>query len=316
MVSSGGFGPGTLPPGLAQQVANLPGVSSTVGVGLGTLTIRGQSEDLTISDPPALARLIDLGHVRGSLADVGSGAIAISAAQAKESRTGLGDSIAVQYPDGARADLVVKSIYENADLYGDYLVSDATWRPHTGFQADSQLFVKVADGTPVSSVRSELKGLTRNLGHPDIQDRKEYTDSIAGRLNQLLGLVIVMLALAIVIALMGIANTLALSVHERSREIGVLRSVGTTRRQLRRIIRWESVIIAVFGTIGGISLGLLLGWGLVSVAFADAAVPAFAVPTATLVITVLVGVVAGVLAAARPARRAARQDVLAAIASA
>ena len=186
-------------------------------------------------------------------------------------------------------------------------------RPIPGYDA---MFVTVADGASMSSVRSELKSLTEPLGRPDVQNRQEFTDSFAGRLNALLGLVMVMLALAIIIALMGIANTLALSVYERTREIGLLRAVGATRRQLRRTIRWESVIISAFGTIGGIGLGVVLGWALVTVAFADASVSAFAIPVVPIVVTILVGVVAGVLAAARPARRAAKRDVLESIAMA
>src|SRR5213078_1999269 len=94
-------------------------------------------------------------------------------------------------------------------------------------------------------------------------DQQEFLDSRAKGVNTLLGLIYVMLALAIAIALMGIANTLALAVTERSRELGILRAVGTTRRQLKRMIRYESVIVAVFGAMGGIALGAFLGWGFV-----------------------------------------------------
>jgi putative ABC transport system permease protein len=132
----------------------------------------------------------------------------------------------------------------------------------------------------------------------------------------LLTIIYALLALAIVIALMGIANTLSLSIHERTRELGLLRAVGQTRRQVRAMVRGESVVIATFGAVGGIALGVFLGWALVRVAgSASGAVDVFALPTVRLAVVLVVGALAGVVAGLRPARRAARLDVLAAIAT-
>jgi putative ABC transport system permease protein len=113
---------------------------------------------------------------------------------------------------------------------------------------------------------------------------------------------------------MGIANTLSLSTHERVRELGLLRAVGADRAQVRSMVRWESVVIAVFGTIGGLGLGLLLGWGLVKAADRGDFPISFAVPVTQLVPIVVLGALAGILAAWRPARRAARVDVIDALA--
>jgi putative ABC transport system permease protein len=132
----------------------------------------------------------------------------------------------------------------------------------------------------------------------------------------MLNLIYVMLALAIFIALMGIANTLSLSVYERTRELGLLRAVGETRRQVRSMVRWESVIVAVFGTLGGLGLGLFLGWALVEAASAaEDGLAVFSVPVVRLLVVLVVGGLAGALAGIRPARRAARLDVLDAIAT-
>jgi len=117
---------------------------------------------------------------------------------------------------------------------------------------------------------------------------------------------------------MGIPNTLSLSVYERIRELGLLRAVGETRRQLRSMIRWESVIVAVFGTVGGLGVGLFLGWALVKAASegtGDMIAPSFSAPVGQLVVVLVVGAIAGVLAGIRPARRAAKLPVLRAIAS-
>ena len=135
----------------------------------------------------------------------------------------------------------------------------------------------------------------------------------------MLNVVYVLLGLAILIALMGIANTLSLSIHERTRELGLLRAVGESRRQLRSMIRWESVIVAVIGTIGGLGLGVFLGWALVEAASDSTGefitAPSFTAPVGRFIIVLLVGAVAGVLAAVRPARRAAKRPVLEAIAT-
>jgi putative ABC transport system permease protein len=133
-----------------------------------------------------------------------------------------------------------------------------------------------------------------------------------GVVDQLLGLVYALLGLAIIIALLGIGNTLALSIIERTRELGVLRAVGMTQAQLRSTIRWESVIIAIQGTLLGLVIGLFFGWALVS-ALHDEGLTTFSVPIGTLAVVVVLAALAGVVAAVLPARRAARLDVLRAL---
>ena len=130
----------------------------------------------------------------------------------------------------------------------------------------------------------------------------------------MLGIVYVLLALAILIALMGIANTLSLSIYERTRELGLLRAIGETRRQLRSMIRLESVIIAVFGTLGGVNLGTFTGWAVVQ-SSSGPSMTVFAAPPLQLVLFLVLGAVTGILAGIRPARRAARQNMITAIAA-
>ena len=151
---------------------------------------------------------------------------------------------------------------------------------------------------------------------PDVQTRQEYIDSTASQINTFLIIIYVLLVLAIIIALFGIANTLSLSVYERIRELGLLRAVGQSRSQLRSMVRWEAVIIAVFGTIGGIILGTFLGWGIIRVVADAQDFPTpFTVPVGQLIGILIVGAIVGVLAGWRPARRAAKLDILQAIAS-
>src|SRR5690606_24232087 len=129
--------------------------------------------------------------------------------------------------------------------------------------SDLMVLVDLADGVSVEQGRAAVQAVSDARSGPTVQDQDEYLDSMGAEVDQLLYLVYGLLALAVIIALMGIANTLALAIHERTRELGLLRAVGQTRRQLRSTVRWESVMTAVFGTVGGIGLGTFLGWGLV-----------------------------------------------------
>ncbi|GGW03479.1 hypothetical protein GCM10010230_38790 [Streptomyces narbonensis] len=160
-----------------------------------------------------------------------------------------------------------------------------------------------------------MTAVADRFGGPEVQTRDEYAEASAGGIDMMLTLVYALLALAVLIALLGIANTLTLAVHERTRELGLLRAVGQTRAQLRAMVRWESVLVAAFGTLGGLALGGFLGWVLVraSEGSGDSAL-AFAVPALPLAAVTLVGLVAGVAAAWRPARRAARLEILRAVA--
>jgi putative ABC transport system permease protein len=167
---------------------------------------------------------------------------------------------------------------------------------------------------PDAEGEAAVQRVADRFGAPDVQTNQEFTQSIAGEINLLLTVVYVLLILAIVIALMGIANTLALSIHERTHELGLLRAVGQTRRQTRAMVRGEALTVALFGTVGGLGLGLFLGWALVS-ALASEGFGSFAVPTMSLAVVLALGALVGVLAAVRPAHRAARMDVLSAIAT-
>jgi len=169
-------------------------------------------------------------------------------------------------------------------------------------------------GAPVEAGRTAVERATAPFSPPDVETADEFITRVAGQIDAFLGLIYVMLVLAIVIALMGIANTLSLSIYERVRELGLLRAVGADRRHVRSMVRWEAVVISVLGALGGIALGVFLGWGLVTAVAGAASSIHFAAPVAQLAIVAVVGGSAGVLAAIRPARRAARLEVVPALA--
>ena len=145
-----------------------------------------------------------------------------------------------------------------------------------------------------------------------MQDRGEYSEAQTKNMDLLLNLIYALLALAVVIALIGITNTLALSIFERTRELGLLRAVGMTRRQLKATVRCESVIIALLGTILGLTIGTVFGWSIVK-ALEDQGLDTLAFPVDQLAVVTAIAALAGVAAAALPARRASRLDILGAI---
>jgi putative ABC transport system permease protein len=200
-------------------------------------------------------------------------------------------------------------------VVNDVLLDRTAWAPHAVQDVDSAVLVKLRPGTSLAAGKAAVGGVAASYGGPTVQDRHEYINSVAQNINMVLGLIYVLLALAIVIALMGIANTLSLSIHERRRELGLLRAVGQTRGQLRSMVRWESAIISSFGALGGLGLGVFLGWALVEAASSRQDLGAFAIPGGQLVIVLVAAAVVGVVAGLRPARRAARLNVLAAIAT-
>src|SRR5690606_697468 len=146
----------------------------------------------------------------------------------------------------------------------------------------------------------------------EVDDRQEFLDAQEAQIDQILVTVNVLLLLAVVIAVLGIANTLALSVFERTRELGLLRAVGMSRRQTRRMVRWEAAIVSLFGAVLGVVVGVLFGIA-ASYALPESFLDRIAIPTGTLAGLLVLAVVAGLLAAIAPARRAARLDVLRAI---
>jgi putative ABC transport system permease protein len=242
--------------------------------------------------------------------------VAISADYAEQHGLALGDPVTVDYPDGVTERPRVGAIYAEDKLSeggGIRLHRDA-YLAHTSRPADVNLQIALADGVPVAEGEAAVQRVADRFGAPDVQTNQEFTESIAGEINVYLTVIYVLLVLAIVIAVMGIANTVSLSVHERAHELGLLRAVGQTRQQARTMVRGEAVIVGLFGTLGGLGLGLFLGWAMVS-ALAGDGLGSFAVPKLSLAVVLAVGALAGVLAAARPARRAARMDILSAIAT-
>ena len=225
-----------------------------------------------------------------------------------------GDPIEVEFSRTGTHTFTVVGIHADATLAGNYLISTEAWAEHFTDTLDQFVFATTAEGVSDEDAAATMAAVTAEFPQVDVEDRQEFLESQQGQVDQILITVNVLLLLAVVIAVLGIGNTLALSVFERTRELGLLRAVGMSRRQTRRMIRWESAIVSFFGAVLGVVVGIAFGLAATS-AMPDSFLNTISVPTGQLVILLIVAVIAGLLAAILPARRAARLDVLQAIAT-
>jgi putative ABC transport system permease protein len=310
-----GFSGALLPVELASDVEALPEVEVTAPVRDHPVTIDDEGTWLVASDLDAMLQVADIGDITGDMSNMGRGDLAVSEAWSSDHGAPIGATVDVEYADGATDQLTVVATYTEANLFGDVLVDTSVIDPHSARVSDFIVMIGLADGVALEDGRAAIESVTSDYGDPLIETSDEYLEAQGAQLDQMLGLVYGLLGVAVVIALIGIANTLSLSLYERTRELGLLRAVGQSRRSLRSTVRWESVIVAIFGTLGGVGLGTLLCWGLVRAISVSEGFGTFAPSYMSLAVILGVSVIAGVLAAARPARRAAKLDVLAAIAS-
>jgi putative ABC transport system permease protein len=281
---------------------------------MGSAQVDGAVKMVVAVDPRTAFDIYDVKPLAGSPSDLGADAIAVFEDVAKEKNLKVGDRIPVLFATTGEKQMRVALIYGENRPAGDYFFGIAAYEANFGNNYDTQVFIKRAPGASAASALAAVKNLAKDYPGSKVLDQTGYKAEEAKGINQLLALVYVLLALAIVIALLGIGNTLALSIFERTRELGLLRAVGMTRTQLRSTVRWESVIIALLGTTVGLAIGLVFGWALVG-ALRGEGINTLAVPGGQLASVVVIAALAGVAAAIVPARRAARLDVLQAIAS-
>jgi putative ABC transport system permease protein len=316
VIAQSDFSGAGLSPELGSAVAGLPEVDVATGLGNAPMIVDGDDDVASVIEPEPLDRLLDLEVSQGSLVELGDREVALHDEYAEDHGLALGDPVPVGFADGTTDSLDVGAIFGNNELMGDVVLPKAAWVPHSATQpSDVALLIDLADGMSTAEGEAAIQPVADRFGAPDVQDRDEYVQSVASEVDQMLTIIYVLLVMAIVIALMGIANTLSLSIHERTRELGLLRAVGQSRRQLRSMVRGEAFVVALFGTAGGVGLGMFLGWAMVQAISAAEGLGSFTLPAAPLAVVLALGALVGIVAAVRPARRAAKLDVLQAIAT-
>lgn len=313
-VSTGGFAPSFISPQVSADIAGLPEVEVTAPIRLGQFRREDGGSSFVVGvDPAGLEAVTDIDMRDGSLASLGDGEVLLFADLADELELKVGDQFVMEFASTGAQEFEVAGLFENKSLVqSDYLLSIATYEQNFPDKVDLQIFVKVADGVSLSTARDAIEGVLEAYPALNLEDQTETKENQAAQVNQLLGMVTAMLGLALVIALFGITNTLALSVFERTRELGLLRAVGMSRRQTRRMIRWEAVIISIIGAVLGLAIGLFFGWALVK-SLESEGITELVIPYLQLSSYVGLAAVAGIVAAFFPARRASRLNVLEAI---
>jgi putative ABC transport system permease protein len=299
-----------LTPALAGVLAHQPGVRAVTAVRTTDATVAGAAHSSVDGvDPGHIAEFTALGPVRGSVAALAAGWLLVSAAAARAHHWRLGSQVRIGFGYYGDSVLRIGGIFTDTGPLSDYLLSTGTFTADTGLHTDTVDLVKAP-----GSARAALARVLAGYPGAQLQDQAGYAASRGSMLGNLLSLITALLALAVIIALLGIVNTLALSVVERTRELGLLRAIGMHRGQLAQMVAAESVIIAGVGAVLGIALGLGLGTAL-AYAVTRSQQATVTVPVPQLVIFAAAAALAGVLASVAPARRAARLSMLAAIAA-
>lgn len=313
----GGAGNG-LSPALAGDLAASPVVDVVSSQRVDFAEVAGSGQFVVAVDPVTFPRIVRLDVQEGSFAALADGGVAIPRSLADEQGWTIGTPLPARFLQQTEAVLPVVAIYQTdlplagAGLFISTSLFDRTF-PVTD-RVDDVVYVKLVDGVRASDGIAALQPIVDRYPTAKIQNLAEYKQEQIDQINQFLLVIYALLALALVIAVVGIVNTLLLSVHERTHELGLLRAIGMRRGQVASSICWEAVLIALIGTLTGLVVAVFFGWSIVR-ALADQGARVFAVPPASLALIVALAALAGLLAALYPAYRASRLDVLDAIAT-
>jgi putative ABC transport system permease protein len=286
----------------------VPGVATVSQVRQAPALVEGSRTIVTAVDPDTITQAVRLEVDPSALTGTG---IVTDTDTAAAAGLAVGDPVSVNW-GGTRQTLTLDATYAPKGSFTGYVVSldtlDAAGLP----EADITAYIVLAPDADHAETMAGLDEVAERFPTVTVQDQTELKESISSQISQVLNLIYGLLALSVFIAIIGVVNTLALSVIERTREIGMLRAVGTTRKQVRSMIRWESIVISVFGAITGVLLGLGLGMAAQRL-FVEDGITQLGIPVGVITTVLLGTAVVGVLAAMWPARRAARLDVLDAI---
>jgi len=314
VTSQDGFTPFVAAAG--DELAKAPGAELTTSVRADLGEVEGSGKYVTGIDPARIAQAYNFDWEQGSdavLGELGRNGAIVDKDFAEDKNLSVGDTFTLLTPSNQRVELVVKGIYKPPPFYpllGSVSIPTSTFdslyeRPRNQFT-----FVDVA-GEPTESTTRTLETAVADFPDAKVQTRSEWITQQDEDFNQFLYMLYVLLALSVIVSIFGMVNTLILSVFERTREVGMLRAVGMTRRQARRMVRHESVVTALIGAALGLPLGIFLA-ALVTVALSQFELQ-FSVPVGQLIVFAVVAVIVGIVAALLPARRAARLNVLQAL---
>ncbi|GAA3978634.1 ABC transporter permease [Streptomyces plumbiresistens] len=302
-----------LSPDVEKKLGRIDDVTATSPLRNAPSRIDGETEYLTGVTGSTIGELTDLKVDSGAF-KVGGTQVVVDDTTATSHGWKAGSSFTVSYEDGKKQKLAVAGVYEGNEMIQGIILDNATLSPHQSDPADMQVMVKTSDGTSGATKDQLEKALGSNPAIK-VQDKKDLSDEIAQMFTLMLNMLYGLLAMAVLVAVLGVINTLAMSVFERSQEIGMLRAIGLDRRGIKRMVRLESLVICLFGGVLGIGLGVFFGWAAGELLGSSLATYELVLPWARMAVFLLLAATVGVLAALWPARRAGRLNMLAAIKS-
>ena len=305
--------PTPLPGGIQDRVTSVDEVGDVAWLAFSFAQLAGEPQALAAAGGP-LEEMIDATMVDGSLVP-GPDSLVVSRTVARDRGWTVGASVPLVGPDGTESTLRVTGVYEDSQILGPFYTGMDVYERLVpeNLRTTSIMLASAAEGVSTDEVLAAVTDELTDIPIAMVQSKQQYIDVQTGGIDQLLSIIYALLGLALVIAVLGIVNTLALSVIERRTEIGMLRAVGMQRSQIRRTINLESTQIAVFGALIGAAVGVYLGWAFVTV-LADSGLTETTIPWGSIVVVLASSAVVGVLASLWPAHRAAKTGPLEAIA--
>jgi putative ABC transport system permease protein len=299
-------------PQLVSQLKAAKGVTAASAGDSQYLKVDGKDLSLSGFDASSFDQLVAPDLTQGTLDAFKQGQLLIDADQAKSLRLAAGSKIPVAYPNGTSGTLTIGGVYAKSDLLGPALLSEQALTGHTLAPFYNVVLVKT-DGGASSANEQALRDATGLNPLVKVQSQTQMVNQFNSLISMMLTILYALLGMAVLIAVLGVINTLAMSVFERKRELGMLRAVGLDRRGVKRMVRLESVVIAVFGAAMGVAIGTFLAWAANGLLKSDLSGLTTTLPWDRLTLFIALGATVGLLAALWPARRAARLDILGAI---
>uniref|UniRef100_UPI0034DE92C3 ABC transporter permease n=1 Tax=Streptomyces flavofungini TaxID=68200 RepID=UPI0034DE92C3 len=303
-----------LAPEVRQKLDKLPDVVASSPLRTTSAEVNGSRTGVSGVDEKAFGKLASLDFTSGSLAGLKGDSTLVDKETADRRKLTVGDTVSVRFDDDRTAKLEVVGVYEQNDLLDGLFTPLPVVDPHLSRVADKQVLVKMEDGPSDGAEDAIVKALGDNPAIK-VQDKDARSDEAAGAINLMLNMLYGLLAMAVLIAVLGVINTLAMSVFERRREIGMMRAIGLDRAKVKQMVRLEAVVISLFGAVLGIGVGLFMGWAAGGSIGEKITTYSMEVPVARILLFLAVASVVGVLAAMWPARGAAKLDPLTAIKS-
>ncbi|MFE9257060.1 ABC transporter permease [Streptomyces sp. NPDC006879] len=297
---------------VAPAVARTPGVTAVSAIQSDYVKIGGNFRSASGVTPGAIDQVIAMDVTSGSTASLSQGKVAVSDDTAKEQHLTVGKTFQAEFTDGEKADLTVGAVFRGNEFLSSLVVPESVLAPHNERPEIRQVFVKMEGGESAANQQKLVDALGNNPAI-DVADRTDIRNTYGGVINLMLNIMYGLLGMALIIAVLGVVNTLAMSVFERQQEIGMLRAIGLDRGRVKNMIRLEAVVISLFGAVIGIALGTFLAWAIGQTIRGSIPNYELVIPFDRIGVFLGLAAVVGILAAMWPARSAARLNMLTAI---